>query len=305
MLTVQVVENTKGSSELEKDESIYQTKRRNLGRKARRRRKTAAAIEAAVAAYASGDTNTVPPITIIPTDRNLEWPAVKEICSLEDEDRKSLVAQLGFCPGNAISVAARVNDAFPYGKWKDDTTPLVLKLYPLVYRNESDGTKHRRKRKGQLKNELLLVEESQQSEPLVEPFPTTFWVTHPRFKALISKIELLNRGTHYEQKLQDDPNALDSMKYAHLAYGEERQSMITSDDRDFIQKRHWESAIDVSRGVAGIRNPAAVKCLHAHAAHFWSGCNENIVGKWVAEEVIGLLEEKEGDPNNASSDTNE
>ncbi len=318
LVLVENMLNTKESSELvENDRSIIplipQTKRRNLGRKARRRRKTAAAIEAAVASYAKGDmmatTTTlqvVSPVTVVlPNDRDLEWPALKEICSLEDDDRLMLVAQLGYCPGNAVSVVARINDAFHGDQWKDNLAPLVLKLYPLVLRNESDGTKHRRKRQGKANEELSMSQDAEQKQPLVEPFPTMFWITHPRFKALISKMELQNRGIQYEKKLQEDPNALDSMKYAHLAYGEERQSMITSQDREFIHERRWESALDTSRGVAGIRNPGAVKCLHAHAAHFWSGCKENVVGQWVAEEVTSMLEAEHETLFHPSSDTNE
>jgi hypothetical protein len=84
---------------------------------------------------------------------------------------------------------------------------------------------------------------------------------------------------------------LESMKKAHLAYGKERFSMITSQDREYLAKRRWDSALDMSRGVAGIRNHSAIKCLHAHTAHFWSGCQENVVGQWVADEVLSLLQD--------------
>ena len=298
---------TKKSSEINihGDTSMVKERKRKLGRKGRRRRKRIAEIKAAaaVAAHqeASDETtgnNLLPQqsaATILPQDRDHQWPAVGELCSLEDSDKKSLIAQLGYYPGNALSVVARANQAFPGTIFKDDTGPLVLKLYPLVIRDESDGTSSRRKRK--LEEDKTLsgkVEEAESSKKnhLVEPFPTIFWVTHPRLRALISKIEIENRGIQYEKRLQQDTKELQSMKQAHLAYGNERFSMITAQDRVYIEKRRWNSALDSSRGVAGIRNYAAIKCLHAHAAHFWSGCQENVVGKWVSEEVMSLLQEK-------------
>ena len=97
------------------------------------------------------------------------------------------------------------------------------------------------------------------------------------------------------------------MKEAHQAYGEDRFSIITPEDGEFIKSRRWDSALDASRGVAGIRNPAAIKCLHAHAAHYWSGCSKNIVGQWVAEEVLCLLQEQQEETTTtlpSLSDTN-
>jgi hypothetical protein len=280
-------------------------KKRRLGRKGRRKQRRIAEIEAAAAAAAQANgkmTDQSPATTtIIPQDRDHQWPAVRELCSLEDADKQSLVAQLGYYPGNAVAVAARANEAFPATIFKDDSTPLVLKLYPLVLRDESDSTKGRRKRKRQQQDNKASSEkggdgddddddEASKKKHLVEPFPTMFWVTHPRLRALISKIEIENRGSQYEKILQNDAKALESMKKAHLAYGTERLSMITSQDREYLAKRRWESAVDISRGVAGIRNYSAIKCLHAHAAHFWSGCQDNVVGQWVAEEVLSLLQ---------------
>lgn len=293
---------TKQTSELMEAPSTNnnEKKRTRLGRKGRRKRKRIAEIQAAAeaaqaaqAAQAHGEM-TVPEqssTTILPTDRDSQWPAVRELCSLDDDDKHSLIAQLGYYPGNAVSVAARTNAAFPETIFKEDSTPLVLKLYPLVLRDESDGTKTRRKRKGQDDKASDDDEDPSKKNHLVEPFPTIFWMTHPRLRALISKIEIENRGSQYEKRLQEDTKALESMKQAHLAYGNERFSMITSQDREYIEKRGWNSALDIPRGVAGIRNHSAIKCLHAHAAHFWSGCQENVVGRWVAEEVLAMLQD--------------
>mmetsp|Transcript_17245 Transcript_17245/g.19841 ORF Transcript_17245/g.19841 Transcript_17245/m.19841 type:complete len:459 (-) Transcript_17245:254-1630(-) len=157
---------------------------------------------------------------------------------------------------------------------------------------------------------------------LLEPFPTIYWVTHPLIKVLISKLELDRFGYQFEQRLveggkgenklveQHDDGSdihdnthnkvqpiesyrskmplspLDSMKFAHKSYGYKRRKMLSKKDMDYVKYRKWdESAFAENCGVAGIRNSKAVKCLHAHAAHYWSGNNENIVGRWVWEQL--------------------
>jgi hypothetical protein len=158
------------------------------------------------------------------------------------------------------------------------------------------------------------------SPNLVEPFPTIYWVTHPHIKALISKLELEGWGLELERRLALDEIALESMVRAHASYGLERRALVTKDDWTMIESCHWEEAFFTTRGVAGIRTTAhrrklkqkpqtsdnnnnhqfppppppptvagKIKCLHAHAAHYWSGCHDNRVGQWVAERVTELL----------------
>ena len=326
------------------------SKRRNLGRNARRRRKKVLAIEAAAEAAAAAmttvkTTTTTPTTTtttkrksccvdtdsensrqhnILPKDRAYIWPAVNDLCELTESDKHSLISQLGWLPGNALKVSSRLNDYFP--SYPNDDSPLVVQLYPLVLRDESDSTKSHRKRKRRMKNGANATANTNTnaadtSVSLVEPFPTIFWVTHPRIRALISKLELTTRpssssnqnnnkntshqngknpdGTtarkikrtiqQFEEQLQNDKNALTSMRIAHEKYGQERFDIITEQDWKWIQEQNWQEAFAISKGVAGIRNPASIKCLHAHAAHYWSGCIENKVGKWVSEEIQSLL----------------
>ena len=288
-------------------------KRRNLGRQARRRRKKVLEIEAAASATRITTTTTTPndsstsSKSVLPTDREYVWPAVMERCTLTKADKAALVAQLGYLPGNALSVAARMKDVLPLQQLQEyDNSPLVLKLYPLVYRDETDGTKSRRKRRQRKEENNCLAETStkpsgdnnnnkkkkkKRNPPLMEPFPTIYWVTNPRIKALISKLELEKMGLELEQRLKESANDLESMKKAHQEYGNERLELITSSSKDWkwIQEKGWEPAFASSRGVAGIRNLASIKCLHAHAAHYWSGCQHNIVGKLVADKVSSMM----------------
>jgi len=224
--------------------------------------------------------------------------------------------------------------------------PLVVKLYPLALRDESSSTKRRRKRRRDEKEEQQYNmkatgdEEDTASKskpidpsfsttslitPLMEPFPTIYWVTNPLIKVLISKLELDRLGSQFEQRLiegekeesskfvgqnEDDRDKhdnshnnndnnnnnnnntsslttpLEAMQRAHKSYGNERRQLLSTGDMDYVKHRRWdESAFSENCGVAGIRNSKAVKCLHAHAAHYWSGNSDNIVGRWVTERL--------------------
>lgn len=312
----------------EKQKKPKPSNRKNMGRNARRRRQKVLAIEAAAAQAAIGNTTSltdsfsttkeaaaVGSPSILPQDRGYLWPAVKDLCTLSEFDKQALIAQLGYLPGNALKVVARVKDHFPSlcNGTPGDEEPLALQLYPLVLRDESDSTKsHRKRRRRQESNETARdttngddLHPSQESEidskanPLVEPFPTMYWVTHPRFRALISKLELSADESsdggggsikQFEDRLQKESESLDSMKRAHGHYGQERYDLITKEDWKFIQDRKWEVAFSPARGVAGIRNPSGIKCLHSHTAHYWSGCKDNVVGQWTSEQVQRLLD---------------
>jgi hypothetical protein len=81
------------------------------------------------------------------------------------------------------------------------------------------------------------------------------------------------------------------MEKAHASYGLERYQLLTVSDMELIRGRGWEAAFAASRGEAGIHNYAAVKCLHAHAAHYLSepiGTANNVVGEWVMQVKADL-----------------
>jgi hypothetical protein len=253
--------------------------------------------------------------TVLPVDRSLIWPAVLEIRDSKQwsiDDEIALQRQLGYLPGNVIRVVARGHDV---GRLLDDNdAPVTVQLYPIVLRDEHNGGKAGRRFKSRIRKTHSLQRQQQldqqeaytksserpisnaemgeKSSPnmLIEPFPTIYWLTHPLLRCLVSKLELEGYGVHLEGCLSADPDALASMHRAHAAYGQERWNLLTARDIDTIKARNWESAFAVSRGVAGIsnKNHGAVKCLHAHSAHYLSGgagSSDNIVGKWVMEEI--------------------
>ena len=292
-------------------------KRKIKGRSGRRRNAKLKAIQEAEERIWKGDTTSMTSVaTLLPTDRDKIWPGVLERRKegLTSADEAALVGQLGYLPGNAVSVAARAQQVPSLPLEKD--VPIVLKLYPLAIRDvyaggKSDGRKFKGRRRGPSpspslggedeadtdeKNEAKEEEEEEgkDDEVLLEPFPTLYWLTHPMLRTLTSKLELGTTDSVrvMEERLQSDPQALDSMLRAHHAYGQDRWESLTEADLELVEARKWREALDERRGVAGIKKHKAIKCLHAHLAHYLSGgrgSDDNIVGKWVMESITKLL----------------
>jgi hypothetical protein len=277
--------------------------KRHVGRAARQRRRKWKEIRHLEDSLRSG-TVVVP--VVLPVDRDLVSPTVLQMRAMSEwnalTDGMSLRSQLGYVPGNVIRVVARVKDAAQVlctgndvSALQDPEKPVIVQLYPLVWRNASTS-------KSRLSLQRTLqppTKETTETDPLkqlfqekqqiMEPFPTLYWLTHPLLRCLVSRLELEGYGIELEKRLQHDSNAIAMMRHAHAAYGEERWNLLSSQDLEVIRFQHWEGALALQRGVAGIRNCGAVKCLHAHLAHFLSqgpGSTYNRVGQWVWEELV-------------------
>jgi hypothetical protein len=254
--------------------------------------------------------------SVIPVDRDRVWPAVSEQRTLlqwSTDDEADLVSQLGYLPGNAIRISARTSHVLPLLEVvKNGNLPVALQLYPIAIRDEFAGGKSGRKFKGRKRRQVDGKTEdpdgdgdaddnendgntSKKEQSLIEPFPTMFWLTHPLLRVWVSKLELDGLGIRLEQRLASSPESLARMEKAHEAYGQERHELLTQDDLGVIRSRGWEAAFAPTRGVAGIRNHTAVKCLHAHAAHYLSepeGKANNVIGEWVMQAVADLSQKQ-------------
>lgn len=75
------------------------------------------------------------------------------------------------------------------------------------------------------------------------------------------------------------------MARAHRFYAEERWGMLSPEDRELVIAKGWEFVLhDV--GIAGIREPSTVKCLHCHYSHYLARPSHgNIIGMWVQEII--------------------
>jgi hypothetical protein len=263
---------------------------------------------------------------VLPADRDHIWPSVLALRITSGWDTSAdaiaLTSQLGYTPGNAIRIVSRVKDVpmllQPHLIMSHNcNSPVVVQLYPMVWRDPHEGGKSggrlfkSRKRQRCWPSPPQSVASTsvstisttattttaatflleKEANMLMEPFPTIYWLTHPLLRCLVSKLEWEGYGIQLEQRLRNDTASLAMMNQAHMAYGQERWNLLSPSDIEVIQCLKWQSAFSISRGVAGISNKnfGAVKCLHAHLAHYLSkgvGSGSNVVGKWVWEEII-------------------
>jgi hypothetical protein len=316
--------------ELDTSEPEKKRNKNRPGRASRRRKQKLADIQraedeirgtcatASTAENSNGNSTNSDKTLQLPVDRDRVWPAVIEQRTLKHwstEDEAELVAQLGYLPGNAIRISARtsyVPDLMEVVK--NGNLPVALQLYPIALRDEHAGGKQGRRFKARKRRQVVGKPDEDpegddnngdgnsnsksdtDTSSLIEPFPTLFWLTHPLLRVWISKLELDGLGSRLEQRLASCPESSARMEKAHQAYGQERYQLLTPGDLVLIQSRGWEAAFAPTRGVAGIRNYSAIKCLHAHAAHFLSepeGKANNVIGEWVMQAVATLAQKKE------------
>lgn len=82
--------------------------------------------------------------------------------------------------------------------------------------------------------------------------------------------------------VQADPELLAEQQAAHKLYSEERWALLVADDVELIKQRGWEASY--VGGVGGIVNPANIKCMHCHLAHYLA-TGSNVVGRWTHEAL--------------------
>jgi len=118
-----------------------------------------------------------------------------------------------------------------------------------------------------------------------EVFPTLFWLTCPYLVEEVARLESAGWVKRLEARLNSDPELARQYALAHEAYRKERLALLTPNERGFLCERGAWAA--VGTGVAGLRNPRRVKCLHAQLAHFLAR-GENPIGELVAGMVPAL-----------------
>lgn len=90
------------------------------------------------------------------------------------------------------------------------------------------------------------VTEQAATGPGLEPFPTTYYLTCPWLVAAISRLEAAGGVARWTAAAQQDTLLAES-----LAAGHAEQRRLRP---------------ELPGGIAGTRDPAQLKCLHAHAA---------------------------------------
>jgi hypothetical protein len=212
------------------------------------------------------------------------WPfsAVSGKSSLLESDKEAVRQQLGYLPPNFLAVSARnINGA-----------PVAIQAYPL------DGGAPRRQAKA--------ARSLSESTFVGTPFPTLYWLTCPAISKAIAEMERNGYVGVLENRLKEDPAAVDRLFRCHKEYARERWECLSEEDRNRLTLTD-SSSIQRMRGMletSGItgtntssleqdRSPLpSIKCLHAHYADFRSTSSgadrtENPVGRMVHDLLVG------------------
>lgn len=101
------------------------------------------------------------------------------------------------------------------------------------------------------------------------PFPTLYWLSCPELVKRVSRLEASGMIDHLENEVAADPGFERELTSAYESYSRLRRSFA---DRE---------GPSLETGVGGVREPATIKCLHAHLAHYLAG-HANPVGERIA-----------------------
>ncbi len=158
-----------------------------------------------------------------------------------DRDRAIIEHQLGRPPRGLINIEVRC----PWGY------PAVVRVAPLL--KEKDE---------------------------IEPFPTLFWLTCPILREQLSRLEERGVIAQLEGEIARNPDLRERYFEDHRRYAQERFSLLSPEEQEFLQGRGWLEALR-DRGIAGIGDFRTVKCLHAHYAHHLA--RGSTIGRWLEE----------------------
>ena len=118
---------------------------------------------------------------------------------------------------------------------------------------------------------------------LIEPFPTLFWLVCPTLHQRLSVLEASGKIREIMADLRADPALLKSLEQDHRAYIEERWQLMDPSEHQQIRSLGFEENLR-TRGIGGMQNFDAVKCLHLHYAHHLA--RGNTVGRWLDDRGL-------------------
>jgi len=199
----------------------------------------------------------------------------------EDKDEAKLVQdQLGYLPSNFLAVSA----------WTSVTRqPIAIRTYPL-----QGGSKRRQAK-------AAMIE--QQSSTVQSPFPTLYWLTNPLMSECLGNLERVGFIQDINSRLYADPSLVERLWRCHRQYAEERWETLSEDDQTYLLQASEPTLVSMrgimrDSGISGsnltLTNEGlifpAIKCLHAHYAHYRStkdihGNEVNPVGEMIHEQL--------------------
>ena len=92
-----------------------------------------------------------------------------------------------------------------------------------------------------------------------EPFPTTYYLTCPYLVAAVSRLEAAGGVEAWSERAQADPDLAQSLGDATEAQRAIRRELAGG-------RTGADEGASLELGIGGSRNPARLKCLHAHVA---------------------------------------
>jgi hypothetical protein len=124
---------------------------------------------------------------------------------------------------------------------------------------------------------LPAVTEQDPYGPGGEPFPTTYYLTCRHLVAAVSRLEAAGGVERWSAAVEADEGLRQDLERATVEQVRLR--------RELAQGRTGsDGGASLELGIAGSRNPAALKCLHAHVA-FALACPGYGLGEAVLAEI--------------------
>lgn len=155
---------------------------------------------------------------------------------ITDKDRQIIRGQLGREPRGLIGIPERCRYGYP----------VVLKTRPLIIGSEED----------------------------FEVFPTLYWLSGPRRKEKVARIESRGYIEEFEKELASDPELQKEYEKNERSYLEEQKSLLADEEEEYLSSRGALRALE--KGIGGIRSDEHIKCLHLHLAH--DIAEKNVIG---------------------------
>jgi uncharacterized protein len=110
------------------------------------------------------------------------------------------------------------------------------------------------------------------------PFPTTYYLTCPHLVAAVARLEAAGGVERWSRAAEED-----AVLRASLEDATEEQRRIRRELAG--DERGPDGAASLELGIGGSRNPAELKCLHAHVAYALARPGYAL-GERILEEVV-------------------
>jgi hypothetical protein len=111
-----------------------------------------------------------------------------------------------------------------------------------------------------------------------EPFPTTYYLTCPHLVAAVARLEAAGGVERWSEAASLDPALRESLERATAEQRALRRELAGG-------RVGSDGGASLDLGIGGSRNPAQLKCLHAHVAYALAR-----PGYVLGERILGELE---------------